>query len=68
MEKRENYISSEIDSADTKAQYDEHVRRMLKDKDVLAFILKYSVREFADYTIEEAKAAIDGEPEIILRA
>ena len=64
MEKRENYISSEIDSADTKAQYDEHVRRMLKDKDVLAFILKYSVREFADYTIEEAKAAIDGEPEI----
>ena len=61
MEKRENYISSEIDSADTKAQYDEHVRRMLKDKDVLAFILKYSVREFADYTIEEAKAAIDGD-------
>ena len=64
MKKRESYISSEIDSADTKAQYDEHVRRMLKDKDVLAFILKYSVREFADYTIEEAKAAIDGEPEI----
>ena len=64
MEKRENYISSEIDSADTKAQYDEHVRRMLKDKDILAFVLKYSVREFADYTIEEAQAAIDGEPEI----
>lgn len=64
MKKRESYISSEIDSADTKAQYDEHVRRMLKDKDVLAFILKYSVREFADYTIEEAQAAIDGEPKI----
>ena len=64
MKKRESYISSEIDSADTKAQYDEHVRRMLKDKDILAFVLKYSVREFADYTIEEAQAAIDGEPKI----
>lgn len=64
---RETYISSGIGSADIMAQYDEHVRHMLKDKTVLAYILKYSVREFAEYSIEEARAAIDGEPEVAVR-
>ena len=64
---RETYISSGIGSADIMAQYDEHVRHMLKDKMVLAYILKYSVREFAEYSIEEARAAIDGEPEVAVR-
>lgn len=56
---RETYISNEIDSAQQKAQYDEHVRRMLKDKGVLSYILIYSVEEFRDYSLEEARAAID---------
>ncbi len=63
----ETYISSEIDSADSKAQYDEHVRRILKDKNILAYILKYSVREFADYSLGEARASIEGEPEVAAR-
>ncbi len=60
----ETYLNSELTSADKKAQYDEHARRLLKDKGVLAYILKYAVAEFKDYTIDEARAAIEGEPEV----
>ena len=67
MEEKETFIADAINSADSKAQYDEHVRRILKDKNILAFILKYSVREFMDYSLEEAKACIDGEPEVATR-
>lgn len=62
----ETYISSTLDSAALKAQYDEHVRQILKDKNILAYILKYTVSEFADCTIEKAKAAIEGEPEVAM--
>ena len=64
----QNYLSEEIESADLNAQYDAHVRRILKDKNVLAYILIYSVEEFEGYTFEEAKAAIEGEPEVAARS
>lgn len=64
---KETYVSNLIDLAGNKAQYDEHAKNLFKDKDILAYILKYSVKEFADYTLEEAKAAIEGEPEISTR-
>ncbi|MDY5807979.1 MAG: hypothetical protein SPM04_10615 [Lachnospira sp.] len=67
MEERETYISSVIDYSGNKVQYDENVRQILKDKNILAYILKYSVKEFADCSIEETKAAIDGEPEVAIR-
>ena len=35
---RETYISNSLDSAESKAQYDEHVRTIVKDKNILAFI------------------------------
>ncbi len=50
-----------------KIQYDAHVRQVLKDKNILAYILVYCVEEFKDYTIEEAKECIDGEPEVACR-
>lgn len=68
MKEKEAYISNAIDSARDKIQYDEHVRRILKDKSILAYILKYAVKEFMDYSIDAAKAAIDGEPEIAARS
>ncbi len=64
----ETYLKHELTSANAKAQYDTHVKRLLKDKGVLAYILKYSVSEFFDYTLEEAKNAIDGEPEVSTRS
>ena len=61
---KETHISSSIDTAGDKAQYDEHIKNLIKDKNVLAYILVYTVEEFADYTIEQARDAIDGEPEV----
>lgn len=68
MKIKEAYISKTIDSAKDKIQYDEHVRQILKDKGILAYILKYAVKEFKDYSIDDAKAAIDGEPEVAIRS
>lgn len=68
MKIKEAYISNTIDSAKDKIQYDEHVRQILKDKGILAYILKYAVKEFKDYSIDDAKAAIDGEPEVEIRS
>lgn len=68
MKIKEAYISNTIDSAKDKMQYDEHVRQILKDKGILAYILKYAVKEFKDYSIDDAKAAIDGEPEVAIRS
>lgn len=60
----ETYLAHELVSAGLYAQYDAHAKKLLKDKGVLAYILKYAVREFADYSLDEAKAAIEGEPEV----
>lgn len=68
MKIKEAYISNTIDSAKDKIQYDEHVRQILKDIGILAYILKYAVKEFKDYSIDDAKAAIDGEPEVAIRS
>ena len=68
MKIKEAYISNTIDSAKDKIQYDEHVRQILKDKGILAYILKYAVKEFKDYSIDDAKAAIDGKPEVAIRS
>ena len=68
MKIKEAYISNTIDSAKDKIQYDEHVRQILKDKGILAYILKYAVKEFKDYSIDDAIAAIDGEPEVAIRS
>lgn len=68
MKIKEAYISNTIDSAKDKIQYDEHVRQILKDKGILAYILKYAVKEFKDHSIDDAKAAIDGEPEVAIRS
>ncbi len=67
MGEKETFIASTIDAAGAKAQYDEHVRQILKDKNILAYILKYSVREFEDYSLSEARVAIEGEPEVATR-
>ena len=65
---KESYLGHEIEVAgDLDAQYDECAKRLVKDTGVLAYILVYSVKEFKDYTLDEAKAAILGEPEVSTR-
>lgn len=58
------HISRAIELSDTKAKYDAEVKSMLSDKIILAWILKYTVRELQDYDIDTIKDCIEGEPEI----
>lgn len=62
----ESYIANTIraigDGADL--QLDRTVKRLLSTRRVLAFIMIHAVTEFRTYTIEEAMAAIDGDPVI----
>ena len=67
MNNSQTYLANQLDSAGMKVQYDEHVRKVLSDKGVLAYILMYAVEEFNGYSFEEAKDALEGEPEIACR-
>lgn len=57
--KRKTYLHNALDIADDKAKYDQYAKNILKDADILSYILKYAVKEFADYTLDEAEAAIE---------
>lgn len=65
--KRKTYLHNTLNIADDKAKYDQYAKNILKDAGILSYILKYAVKEFADYTLDEAKAAIDGTPEVSVR-
>ncbi len=62
--KQKTYLSNALSIADTKAKYDAEVKKILSAKVILAWIMKFSVEEFKDYTIEEIMSSIEGEPEI----
>lgn len=64
MKKQKNALFNQIEIAGKNIQYDEQVKRVLSDKIILAWILKYSTDEFKDVSIEEIKGAIEGTPEI----
>lgn len=57
-------ISNVIDGNVDKSKYDTEVKRILGDKTILAWIMQYSIREFGEYSIEEIRDCIEGDPEI----
>lgn len=57
-------IFRDIMSNPLKIQYDMQCKRVLKNKIILAWILKYAVREFSKLTLDEIVACIEAEPEI----
>jgi len=61
---RETNLSGQIDVGEYKAQYDAYVKRILSDKQVLANIMVGVIPEYEGYTIEEAMACIESEPEV----
>ena len=61
---RKTYLTNSLDNAKNKAKYDAQVKKILSDKRILAWILKHSVEEFRETSIEQAMACIEGEPEI----
>jgi hypothetical protein len=60
----ETHLQHTLSVTEAKAKYDAYVKELLADKEILARILIYAVREFQTYTVEEAVAAIEGTPEI----
>ena len=46
-------LSQSIDITENKAKYDESVKELFADKQVLAWILKYTLEEFGDDEIPE---------------
>ena len=63
--KSQNSLAKRIDTAGIIASYDEACKQLLANKVILAWILKYSTKEFADFDIYEiAEKYIEGEPEI----
>ena len=59
-----SYLSNALYAADDKAEYDAGAKKILADKQVLAWILKYCVKEFKEYSIHVIKDYIEGTPEV----
>lgn len=59
-----NMLARDIELAEGKSQYDAQCKKVLANKTILAWILKYTVQECKAMEIEEIKDCICGKPEI----
>lgn len=60
-----NSLAKRIDTAGIMTSYDEAVKQILANKIILAWIIKYSTKDYTDYSIEDiAEKFIEGEPQI----
>lgn len=57
-------LSHGIDITEAKSRYDTEAKYLVSNKQVLARIMKYSVREYKDCSIDEIIDFIEGVPEI----
>ena len=57
-------IAKVMEETGDKIKYDNEVKKVLSDPQILAWILKYSVREFEEYSIRKIMECIDGKPEV----
>lgn len=62
--KVKSHLSHGIEKTEEKARYDEGAKELLSDKQVLARIAKYRIKEFEDYDIPTIMECIEGKPEI----
>lgn len=59
-------IAKTVEEVDTKARYDAAVKMVLSDPQILAWILKYTVKEFSEFNIPDIIACIEGKPEVAI--
>lgn len=64
MENENTMLYDSLTITEAKSKYDEQVKELLANKIILAWIMKYTVKEFTDYEIEEIMECIEGEPEV----
>ena len=57
-------LKQNIENAGVDARYDECCKKLLSNKKILAWILKYSASEYKDCSLEQIAAFIEGEPQI----
>lgn len=62
--KQRTWLSEELEAARIKVQYDEHVKRVLGSRQVLARILRGAAAEYEGYSVEEIACWIDTDIEI----
>lgn len=62
--KENNHLGNTLEAARDKAKYNSHVKNILASKIILAWILKYSVKELKERTVDEIVSCIEGKPEI----
>ena len=55
-------IAKAVEEVSNKAKYDNEVKKILSDPQILAWILKYTVEEFKEYDIPEIISCIEGAP------
>ena len=49
----------DIEAADVNVRYDESIKQLLANKEILAWIMKYCVDEFKDYAIDDIIPCIE---------
>lgn len=59
-----NHLANAVMGTEGKAEYDSRVKELLSDKQILAWIMKYTMKEFKGMTALEIISCIEGEPEI----
>ena len=62
--KQKTSIGKSLDISGAKSKYDAEVKKLLANKTILAWIMQYTVEEFAGYSIEEIHDCIEGTPQI----
>lgn len=62
--KQRTWLSGELEAARRKVQYDEHVKRVLGSRQVLARILRGAAAEYEGYSVEQIVCWIDTDIEI----
>ena len=60
----QNVIFQLLQETNINARYDTEAKKLLGNKEILSRILKYSVKEFENYSIQEIINSIEGEPYI----
>ena len=59
-----NELAEDIGLAAGKSQYDAQCKRVLANKEILAWILKHTVKEFADMSIRRIKKCLGNDIQI----
>lgn len=60
----ENELARSLSAAGSEVQLDTQVKRVLAQKQVLAWIMKFTVREFMQFPLDVIQECIEGTPEI----